>query len=196
MGRKSSIAGRPRSQASVSGGRVSRDVCVATASRLNARAPSPPALPLHSVRSRAAPPATPCTTRSATSANKLGASAQPPDAIANVTHPIAKTRARPKRSPSAPPKSMSALSVSRYPLITHCSPTTTQRPAAEWSFCASCGSMHRRIDERSRGLEVIAPELGSAVMMMIESCTGSYVCGCRAKADRARAWYQAVHSAR
>ena len=69
-------------------------------------------------------PAAPCTTRSATRGISPGASAHPAEAIAKATHPIANTRARPKRSPSAPPSSISALRVRRYPLMTHCNPMT------------------------------------------------------------------------
>ena len=63
------------------------------------------------------------TMRSTTRASREGATAHPTDATAKATHPMANTRDRRNRSPSVPP-SIGALIVSRYPFITHCSPST------------------------------------------------------------------------
>ena len=76
--------------------------------------------------SSAAP--TPCRTRAATSTSMLGAAPHSSEAAANHTVPITKTRRRPYRSPSAPPRRISEASASRYPVSTHCSaPTPASR---------------------------------------------------------------------
>src|SRR5580698_6648551 len=69
-------------------------------------------------------PAAPCTSRSTTRLTMPGAIAHPADVTANAKHPAANTVGRWNRSPSAPPSSIRAVKVSRYPLSTHCNPST------------------------------------------------------------------------
>ena len=64
-------------------------------------------------------PAAPCTNRSPSSTSAPGASAQPSVATEKAIAPVANSRRRPYRSPSAPPRSVSAPSARRYALITH-----------------------------------------------------------------------------
>ena len=58
-------------------------------------------------------PATPCSARAATSSSAVGASAHRTEVTPNPTSPTVKIRRRPSRSPSEPPTSSSAPSVSR-----------------------------------------------------------------------------------
>ena len=73
---------------------------------------------------RNAPPA-PCNARASESTVTSGAAAQPMLATVKPTRPMMNTRLRPIRSPSAPPNSNSAVSVTRYASIVHCSPATS-----------------------------------------------------------------------
>ena len=57
-------------------------------------------------------PATPWSTRAATSASAVGASAHSSDVTAKPAMPQTYTRRRPSRSPSEPPTRMNAASVS------------------------------------------------------------------------------------
>ena len=57
-------------------------------------------------------PPTPWTTRATTSSPALGAKPQAAEATANQAMPMEKMRRRPKRSPSEPPRSRKAASVS------------------------------------------------------------------------------------
>ena len=58
-------------------------------------------------------PATPCSARAATSSSAVGANAHRTEVTPNPISPTVKIFRRPSRSPSEPPTSSSALSVSR-----------------------------------------------------------------------------------
>ena len=58
-------------------------------------------------------PATPCSARATTSSSAFGASAHSTDVTPKPASPIENTRLRPSTSPSEPPTSSSAPSVSR-----------------------------------------------------------------------------------
>ncbi len=58
-------------------------------------------------------PPSPCSERAAMSRPMVGATAQSSDAALNPARPARKTRRRPYLSPSAPPRSMPAVSVTR-----------------------------------------------------------------------------------
>ena len=62
------------------------------------------------------------------STSMVGAAPHSSEAAANHTVPITKTRRRPYRSPSAPPRRISEANASRYPVSTHCNaPTPASR---------------------------------------------------------------------
>ena len=69
-------------------------------------------------------PPTPWTARAAMSCRTSGASPHQTEAPAKTAVPIAKTRLRPKRSPSAPPARRSAASSSAYASTTHWTSTS------------------------------------------------------------------------
>ena len=71
-----------------------------------------------------APPA-PCTARAMTRNKTLGAAAHATLASVKSERPNRNTRLRPNRSPSAPPSSKKAVSVTRYASSVHWSPATS-----------------------------------------------------------------------
>ena len=67
-------------------------------------------------------PATPWSTRAVTRSSRFGANAHITEVTEKPIAPITNTRRRPYWSPSAPPRTISALSAIMYPLRIHCSP--------------------------------------------------------------------------
>ena len=73
-----------------------------------------------SVLGTSSAPATPWIARAAISTPLVGAAAHSSEQTPNAPVPIANTRRRPNRSPSEPPTSSSAESVSAYASTIHC----------------------------------------------------------------------------
>ena len=69
-------------------------------------------------------PPTPCSAREATSVPMSGARAAAADASVKIARPIASSRRRPKRSPSAAPVSSSTAKVRVYALTVHSRPSS------------------------------------------------------------------------
>ena len=110
-------------------------------------------------------PATPCNARAAMSTPIDGDSAHSAEPIPNPATPAVNTRRSPSRSVSEPASRMSALSVSRYALDTHCwaakPPPSSRRIAGSATLTAEESTpaiVEARIAETSaswrvRGLE-------------------------------------------
>ncbi len=65
-------------------------------------------------------PPIPCSARATMSTSVFGAAPQITEAAVNDSSPKTKTRRRPKRSPSEPPRMIRAPRVSRYASVIHC----------------------------------------------------------------------------